>query len=75
MKGYLPYSEIGKTLSNYKILLMPYSEKVGVLMNEIFVEDYFSPLKMFEYMASGKIIIASDLKVYRHILKKIITQY
>ena len=70
MKGYLPYSEIGKTLSNYKILLMPYSEKVGVLMNEIFVEDYFSPLKMFEYMASGKIIIASDLKVYRHILKK-----
>ncbi len=70
MKGYLPYSKIGKTLSKYKILLMPYSNKVGVLMNEIFVENYFSPLKMFEYMASGKIILASDLKVYRHILKK-----
>ena len=24
---------------------------------------------MFDYMASGKIIIASDLKVYKHILK------
>ena len=28
-----------------------------------------SPLKMFDYLASGKIIIASNLKVYSHILK------
>jgi len=27
-----------------------------------------SPLKLFEYMASGRIIIASDLKVYKNIL-------
>ena len=28
-----------------------------------------SPLKMFDYLAAGKIIIASNLKVYSHILK------
>ena len=70
MKGYLTYNKIGKKLSKYQILLMPYNKKVGVLMKDIFVENYFSPLKMFEYMASGKTIIASNLKVYRHILKK-----
>ena len=28
-----------------------------------------SPLKMFDYLASGKVIIASNLDVYSHILK------
>ena len=28
-----------------------------------------SPLKMFDYLASGNIIIASNLKVYSHILR------
>ena len=48
---------------------MPYQKKIGVLIKNTSVENYFSPLKMFDYMASGKIIIASDLKVYKHILK------
>ena len=67
--GYIPYKKVGKVLSNYKVVIMPYSSKVGVLMRNIFVQNYFSPLKMFEYMASGKIIIASKLNVYEHILK------
>ena len=48
---------------------MPYQKKVSVLIKNTQVESYFSPLKMFDYMASGKIILASDLKVYKHILK------
>ena len=48
---------------------MPYQKKVSVLIKNTQVESYFSPLKMFDYMASGKIIVASDLKVYKHILK------
>jgi glycosyltransferase involved in cell wall biosynthesis len=28
-----------------------------------------SPLKMFDYLASSNVIIASDLTVYKHILK------
>ena len=69
-KGYFTYSELTKKINHYKILLMPYQQKVGVLIKNINVANYFSPMKMFEYMAAGGIIIASDLKVYRHILKK-----
>jgi len=31
--------------------------------------DWMSPLKMFEYMAQGKAIIASDLPVLREVLR------
>ena len=48
---------------------MPYKKNVGVLIKNIDVSKYFSPLKMFDYLASGKIIIASDLQVYKNILK------
>ena len=68
-KGFIPYNKLTNQIKNYKILLMPYQKKIGVLIKNTNVENYFSPLKMFDYMASGKIIIASDLKVYKHILK------
>ena len=48
---------------------MPYQKKISVLIKNSNVESYFSPLKMFDYMAAGKIIIASDLKVYSTFLK------
>ncbi len=68
-KGFISYNKLTKKIKNYKILLMPYQKKIGVLIKNTSVENYFSPLKMFDYMASGKIIVASDLKVYKHILK------
>ena len=68
-KGFISYDKVTKTLPNYKILLMPYQKRVGVLIKGIDVSSYFSPLKLFEYMASGSIIIASNLKVYKNILK------
>ena len=46
---------------------MPYSKNYG--RGNIEISDSISPLKMFEYMASKKIILASNLKVYSHILK------
>ena len=67
--GYLTYSELVKKIRNYKVLLMPYKKNVGVLIKNINVANYFSPLKMFDYLASGKTILASDLPVYRNILK------
>ena len=67
-KGYIRYSELVKIINNYKVLLMPYKKNVGVLIKNINVARYFSPMKMFDYLASGKIIIASDLPVYRDVL-------
>ena len=68
-KGYLTYFNLVSTINHYKVLLMPYQKNVGVLINNLNVANYFSPLKMFDYLASGKIILASNLPVYRNILK------
>ena len=68
-KGYINYSKVVLLINNYKVLLMPYKKNVGVLIKDLNVAKYFSPLKMYDYLASGKIIIASDLPVYRDVLK------
>ena len=50
---------------------MPSSKKIlrsaGGVGN---IAKYTSPLKLFDYMASGKLIIASNLNVFKEILKK-----
>jgi len=66
---YIPYRNIPKVLSRYNIALMPYENKVSGRLKNINLVNYMSPLKMFDYLASSKIILASDLKVYKHILK------
>ena len=48
---------------------MPYEEKVGVLIKDVDVSNYISPLKLFDYLASDALIIASFKKCYSHILK------
>ena len=65
---YVSYSKIPGILSKYNIALMPYQNKVRG-RSSIWLEKYMSPLKMFDYMAAKLIIIASDLAVYKHILK------
>jgi glycosyltransferase involved in cell wall biosynthesis len=67
--GFLPYCKIPSILMNSKILLMPYLEKVHVRSSNLEVSKFMSPLKLFEYLASRKIILASKLSVYSHILK------
>ena len=63
------YKYIPAILMSSKYLLLPYSNKVSVNSKNLEVSNFMSPLKMFDYLASGKIIIASNLKVYSHILK------
>lgn len=65
---YVSYSKIPKILSKYNVALMPYQKKVKG-RSSIWLEKYMSPLKMFDYMAAKLIIVASDLAVYKHILK------
>jgi glycosyltransferase involved in cell wall biosynthesis len=65
---YVSYSKIPKVLSQYEIALMPYQKKVKGRAS-IWLEKYMSPLKMFDYLSAKMIIIASNLNVYKHILK------
>ena len=63
------YKNIPKILKSSKFLLLPYSNQVLVNSNSLEVSNFMSPLKMFDYLAAGKIILASNLNVYSHILK------
>ena len=67
--NFIKYKNIPKVLSRYQIALMPYGNRVSGRLSNINLIDSMSPLKMFDYLASTNIILASDLKVYSHILK------
>ena len=69
LKGHIPYSQIPTVLSNHKICLMPYSKKTFIDHGRVNNENYISPLKLFDYLSSGKVLVASNLPVYKHILK------
>ena len=69
LEGKVSYSQIPKILSKFQILLMPYQKQVNVRHKNLNVAIYMSPLKMFDYLAAGKIIIASNISNYKHILK------
>ncbi len=66
---YVPYSKIPTILSKFDILLMPYQKNVQINSQNLNTALYCSPLKMFDYLASGKIIISSNLPGIREILK------
>mgnify|MGYP002623198876 CR=1 FL=1 len=50
------------------ILLMPYTKKATFSGNYGNIINFMSPMKMFDYLGAGKIIISSNIKVLREIL-------
>ncbi|MDO8496904.1 MAG: glycosyltransferase family 4 protein [bacterium] len=60
--GHRPYDQIPSLLKAADILVLPNSSK------EEISKRYTSPLKLFEYMASQRPIIASDLPSIREVL-------
>ncbi len=67
--GHVNYNEVPSILSKSDILLMPYANKVYVRAKDLNTANYCSPLKMFDYLASGKIIISSKLDGICEVLK------
>lgn len=61
LTGIIPHYYVKNYLCAADILLMLFTKKVKTM-------DYCSPLKMFEYMASGRTIIADDFPVLREVL-------
>lgn len=68
-KGNVNYFQIPKILNKFEIILMPYLDKVYVRSKQAEVSKYMSPLKLFDYLSSDGIIIASNHHNYKHILK------
>ena len=65
----LKYREVYPVLKKYHVALMPYQNKIMAKAKNLEISKYISPLKMFDYLAAGNIIIASRLKAYNHVLK------
>lgn len=68
--GHVLNDKVPLYLSSADYLLMPYQDKVGVSGGGINTGDIIRPLKMFEYMAANRPIIASDLKGLREVLNE-----
>jgi len=65
------FVEPGKTYyirNKCDVLLMPYQKEISIASRNVNTSSWMSPLKLFEYMSSGKTIIASDLPVLREVL-------
>jgi len=67
--NHVPYAKVPNLLFNLDILLMPYQKIVQINSKSLNTALYCSPLKMFDYLASGKIIISSNLPGITEILK------
>jgi glycosyltransferase involved in cell wall biosynthesis len=72
--GFVPQSKIGNYINALDICMLPnqkvvYGFREGKEKGED-IGDFTSPLKMFEYMAHGKPIIASNLKVLNEVLNE-----
>ena len=67
--GYIPYKDIPNELSKMDILLMPYVSAITVAGDIGDITKFTSPLKLFDYLSVGKIIICSDFDVLKEIIK------
>lgn len=65
--GFVSNAELPVYYAACDALLMPYQRHVAVSGGGD-TAGYMSPMKMFEYMATGRVILASDLPVLREVL-------
>ena len=69
--GFVPNQKLPLYQAAADVLLMPYSKNIGISSgmsgNSAKIS---SPMKMFEYMATGRAILSSDLPVFREVLNE-----
>jgi glycosyltransferase involved in cell wall biosynthesis len=49
-----------------ELLLMPYERNVYLRQGDL--STFYSPMKLFEYLAAGRVILSSDLPTLREVL-------
>jgi glycosyltransferase involved in cell wall biosynthesis len=67
--GHIPHADVPLHQAACEVLLMPYERKVTV-QGKGDTSETMSPMKLYEYMASGRLILASDLPALRVILNE-----
>ncbi len=67
MTGFVEHSRIPLHQAAADVLLMPYSRTIEASSGQD-IAEVINPMKMFEYMASGRAIVCADISVIREIL-------
>jgi glycosyltransferase involved in cell wall biosynthesis len=67
--GHVPHPLALELMRAVDVLLMPYQETVSIGIEGHDTARWMSPMKMFEYLASGVPIISSDLPSLREVLR------
>jgi glycosyltransferase involved in cell wall biosynthesis len=67
--GFIPNAELPTYQAACDFLLMPYQSQIAASSGGD-ISKYLSPMKLFEYLATGRPIISSDLPVLREILNE-----
>lgn len=66
--GHVPNRDARRYQKSVDALLMPYQRRVSIGIKGHDTAQWMSPMKLFEYMASGVPLISSDLPVLREVL-------
>lgn len=66
--GFVPHGRLSGLFGKFDVMVAPYLNKVTVGRGNIDISRWMSPLKLFEYMAYAKAIVASDISVLREVL-------
>jgi glycosyltransferase involved in cell wall biosynthesis len=67
--GRVPHAEAVAWVDAFDIVLLPNQRRVIVSDGSVDIGPWTSPLKLFEYMAAGKAIVASRLAVLQEVLE------
>ncbi len=70
INSYVSQKKFIIALKKIDICLLPYTKKISVAGNVGDISKYTSPLKIFDFMKMGKIIISSELQVLKEVLNK-----
>ncbi|MEW5939520.1 MAG: glycosyltransferase [Chloroflexota bacterium] len=68
--GFVPNRDLPSYLAAANVLLMPYARSIMGSSGSADSASVASPMKMFEYMATGRAILTSDLPVIREVLNE-----
>jgi glycosyltransferase involved in cell wall biosynthesis len=69
MTGFIEHNHIPLYQAAADILLMPYGRSISASSGQD-IAEVINPMKMFEYMASGRAIASADLPVLREVLNE-----
>jgi glycosyltransferase involved in cell wall biosynthesis len=69
MTGFIEHGRIPLYQAASDILLMPYGRSISASSGQD-IAEVINPMKMFEYMASGRAIASADLPVIREVLNE-----